>query len=85
MFSKVSYRRGVIEGVILFTLGRLGALITPSIFPDWTSVVAPLIFMTLEYILAPYWATRRIAAQSGASEQAYLAAWTAAGEHLFYH
>ncbi|GHO94007.1 hypothetical protein KSF_040550 [Reticulibacter mediterranei] len=62
MFSKVSYRRGVIEGVILFTLGRLGALITPSIFPDWTSVVAPLIFMTLEYILAPYWATRRIAA-----------------------
>src|SRR5438132_13343886 len=62
MFSKVSYRRGVIEGIILFTLGRLGALITPSVFPDWGSVVAPLIFMTLEYILAPYWATRRIAA-----------------------
>ncbi len=62
MFSKVSYRRGVIEGVILFTLGRLGALITPSVFPDWTSVAAPLIFMTLEYILAPFWATRRIAA-----------------------
>ncbi len=62
MFNKVSYRRGVIEGIILFTLGRLGALITPSIFPDWTSVVVPLIFMTLEYILAPYWAARRIAA-----------------------
>jgi hypothetical protein len=61
MFSKVSYRRGVIEGVILFTLGRLGALITPSFFPDWTSVAAPLVFMTLEYILAPFWATRRIA------------------------
>ena len=28
MFNKVSYRRGVIEGVILYTLGRLGALIT---------------------------------------------------------
>lgn len=52
----------MIEGIIIFTLGRLGALITPSIFPDWTSVAAPLIFMTLEYILAPYWATRRIAA-----------------------
>jgi hypothetical protein len=52
----------VIEGVILFTLGRLGALITPSVFPDWTSVAAPLIFLTLEYILAPFWATRRIAA-----------------------
>ena len=35
MFNKVSYRRGVIEGVILYTLGRLGALITPAFFPDW--------------------------------------------------
>ena len=30
MFNKVSYRRGVIEGVILYTLGRLGALIRPA-------------------------------------------------------
>ena len=61
MFNKVNYRRGVIEGIILFTLGRLGALITPGIFPDWTSVAVPLIFMTLEFIFAPFWATRRIA------------------------
>ncbi len=61
MFNKVSYRRGVIEGVILYTLGRLGALITPAIFPDWTYVAAPLLFLVLQYLLGPVWATRRIA------------------------
>ena len=60
MFTKVSYRRGVIEGVILYTLGRLGALITPAFFPDWLYVVAPLLFLMLQFLVAPYWATRRI-------------------------
>ena len=60
MFRKVSYRRGVIEGVILYTLGRLGALITPAFFPDWVYVAAPLLFLVLQFLVAPYWATRRI-------------------------
>ena len=59
-FNKVSYRRGVIEGLLLSTLGRLCALINPAAFPDWTFVAAPLLFLTLQYILAPFWATRRI-------------------------
>jgi hypothetical protein len=60
MFDKVSYRRGVIEGVILYTLGRVGALITPTVFPDWVVVAAPVCFLFLQFLLAPYWATRRI-------------------------
>jgi hypothetical protein len=60
MFRKVSYRRGVIEGVLLYTLGRLGALITPAFFPDWVYVAAPLLFLIVQFLVAPYWATRRI-------------------------
>ncbi len=60
MFHTVSYRQGVIEGLVLFTLGRLCALIDPVVFPDWTYVAAPLLFLTLQYIFAPFWATRRI-------------------------
>ncbi len=60
MFNKASYRRGVIEGVILYTLGRLGALITPAFFPDWLYVALPLLFLALQYLIAPVWATRRI-------------------------
>ncbi len=60
MFRKVSYRRGVIEGVILYTLGRLGALITPAFFPDWVYVAAPLLFLIVQFLVAPYWATLRI-------------------------
>src|SRR5579859_5419356 len=60
MFNKVSYRRGVLEGVILYTLGRLGALISPAFFPDWTYVAAPLLFLVLQYLIGPFWATRRI-------------------------
>ncbi len=51
MFNKVTYRRGVIEGVTLYTLGRLGALITPAFFPDWVYVAAPLLFLVLQYLL----------------------------------
>jgi hypothetical protein len=58
--NKVSYRRGVIEGVILYTLGRLGALITPTFFPGWVYVAAPLLFLVLQFLLGPVWATRRI-------------------------
>jgi hypothetical protein len=61
MFNKVSYRCGVLEGVILYTLGRLGALINPTIFPDWTYVAVPLLFLLLQYLIPPFWATRRIA------------------------
>lgn len=60
MFDKTSYRRGVIEGVLLYTLGRLGALITPIVFPDWVVVAAPVCFMLLQFLLAPYWAASRI-------------------------
>jgi len=60
MFDKASYRRSVIEGLILYTLGRLGALITPTFFPDWGVVAAPVCFLLLQFILAPFWTTRRI-------------------------
>src|SRR3984893_8210177 len=60
MFNKVSYRRGVIEGVIIYMLGRLGALVTPAFFPGWLVVIAPLLFLTLQFLIAPLWATRRI-------------------------
>ncbi len=60
MFDKVSYRRGVIEGVVLYTLGRLGSLITPTAFPDWVVVAAPVCFLFFQFLLAPFWATRRI-------------------------
>lgn len=60
MFDKTSYRRGVLEGVILYTLGRLGALIPPFVFPDWVVVAAPLCFLFCQFLLAPYWAARRI-------------------------
>src|SRR5258707_1235824 len=60
MFNKVSYRRGVIEGVVLYTLGRLGALITPAFFPGWLFVAAPLLFLALQFLAGPLWATRRI-------------------------
>ncbi|HLI89111.1 MAG TPA: hypothetical protein VKV37_10520 [Ktedonobacteraceae bacterium] len=62
MFNTASYRRGVIEGIIIYTIGRLCALITPSFFPGWTFVAAPLLFLALQYLIAPLWATRRIAA-----------------------
>ncbi len=60
MFNKVSYRRGVVEGVIIYTLGRLGALITPAFFPGWVYVAAPLLFLALQFLAGPFWATRRI-------------------------
>jgi hypothetical protein len=60
MLNKASYRRGVVEGVLLYTLGRLGATITPAFFPNWVYVAAPLLFLVLQYLLGPVWATRRI-------------------------
>src|SRR5215469_2171497 len=60
MFNKVSYRRGVIEGVVFYTLGRLGALITPAFFPGWVYVAAPLLFLALQFLAGPLWATRRM-------------------------
>ncbi|GCE26596.1 hypothetical protein KDA_20800 [Dictyobacter alpinus] len=60
LFNKVSYRRGIIEGVIIYVLGRLGALITPAFFPDWTFVAIPLLFLVFQYILPPVWAARRM-------------------------
>src|SRR5260221_9926143 len=60
MFNKVSYRRGVIEGVVFYTLGRLGALITPAFFPGWVYVAAPLFFLALQFLAGPLWATRRM-------------------------
>ncbi|TMC21266.1 MAG: hypothetical protein E6J34_10165 [Chloroflexi bacterium] len=47
---------------MLYTLGRLCALINPAIFPDWTFVAAPLFFLLLQYLIAPVWTTQRIAA-----------------------
>ena len=60
LFNKTSYQRGVIEGVVIYGLGRLGALITPTFFPGWTFVVVPLLFLVLQYILPPVWAARRM-------------------------
>lgn len=60
MLNKVSYRRGVIEGVVLYTLGRLGALVTPAFFPGWLFVAAPLLFLALQFLAGPLWATQRI-------------------------
>ncbi len=61
MFNKVSYSRGLVEGVVLYMLGRLGASISPSFFPDWTFVAVPLLFLALQYLVPAFWATRRIA------------------------
>ena len=60
MFNRVSYRRGLIEGVVIYTLGRLGALITPTVFPDWLFVAMPLLFLACQYLLPAFWATHRI-------------------------
>ncbi len=60
LFNKVSYRRGVIEGVVIYALGRLGASITPTFFPGWTFVAVPLLFLVMQYILPPVWAARRM-------------------------
>jgi hypothetical protein len=61
MFNHASYRRGLIEGVVIYTLGRLGALITPAVFPDWLFVAVPLLFLVCQYLLPAFWATHRIA------------------------
>ncbi len=58
--NHVSYRRGLIEGVVIYTLGRLGALITPAVFPDWLFVAVPLLFLACQYLLPAFWATQRI-------------------------
>jgi len=60
MFNKVSYRRGIVEGTIIYILGRSAALINPVVFPDWTYVAAPLLFLLMQYLIAPVWATRRV-------------------------
>ncbi len=60
MFNHVSYRRGLIEGVVIYTLGRLGALITPMVFPDWLFVAVPMLFLACQYLLPAFWATHRI-------------------------
>ena len=60
LFNKVSYRQAVIEGVIIYALGRLGALITPTFFPGWAFVAVPLLFLVFQYILPPVWAARRM-------------------------
>ena len=60
LFNKVSYRQGIIEGLVVYTLGRLGALITPAFFPDWLFVVLPLLFLLLMYIIPPVWAAKRM-------------------------
>jgi len=61
MFNRVASRRGLVEGVVIYTLGRLGALITPAVFPDWLFVAVPLLFLACQYLFPAFWATRRIA------------------------
>jgi len=61
MFNRVTLRRGLIEGIVIYTLGRLGALITPAVFPDWLFVAVPLLFLACQYLLPACWATHRIA------------------------
>ncbi len=45
---------------MIYGLGRLGALITPTFFPGWAFVAVPLLFLVLQYILPPVWAARRM-------------------------
>jgi hypothetical protein len=61
MLNDVSYRRGLIEGVGIYTIGRLGALVTPAVFPDWLFVAVPLLFLACQYLFPAFWATHRIA------------------------
>jgi membrane protease YdiL (CAAX protease family) len=58
--NKVSYRRGIIEAAVIYTIGRLGALIAPASFPDWTFGIIPPLFLALQLLVPPFWATRRI-------------------------
>lgn len=60
LFNRVSYRRGVIEAVVIYTLGRIGALFTPTIFPDMWFVIMPLIFLIFMFMLPPVWAAKRM-------------------------
>jgi hypothetical protein len=60
LFNKVSYRKAIIEGLAIYTIGRLGALITPAFFPDWLFVLFPLLFLLLMYVIPPFWAARRM-------------------------
>lgn len=60
LLNKATYRRGIVECVVIYTLGRLGALISPEVFPGWIFVLAPLLFLFMQYLLGPVWATRRI-------------------------
>ena len=60
MFHKVSYRRGVLDGILLYTQGRLGALINPSFFADWHIDAVTQLFLALQYLIAPVWTTQRI-------------------------
>lgn len=60
LFNKVSYRQGVIEALVIYALGRLGACITPAYFPGWFFVLVPLLFIVFQYILPPVWAARRM-------------------------
>jgi hypothetical protein len=59
-FFRTSYRRGIIEAVIIYSLGRLGALISPAVFPDWLFVLLPLLFLFMQYLGGPIWAAYRI-------------------------
>jgi hypothetical protein len=60
LFFRVSYRRGVFEAVIIYALGRLGALVSPTLFPGWLFVLLPLLFLFMQYLGGPVWATYRI-------------------------
>lgn len=60
MFDTIGYRRGMLEGAAIYTLGRLGALITPTAFPDWVVVAGPVCFLLFQFLLAPFWTARRI-------------------------
>ena len=58
--NRVSYRQGIIEAVVIYTIGRLGALIAPASFPIWTFGIIPPLFLAFQLLVPPFWATRRI-------------------------
>src|SRR5437764_12831841 len=58
--NKVSYRRGIIEAVVIYTIGKLGTLVNPAFFPDWTFGAVPPLFLAFQLLVPPFWATRRI-------------------------
>lgn len=59
MFRKTTMRRAIIEGVLIFVVGRLLGLVPVAIWPFWLFPVV-LVVRTLLFIAPPVWAAMRV-------------------------